>query len=249
MNISSVQSRNPYEALSSGYKINRAADDAAGLAISEKLKANTNGFDVGSSNAKDGKSLINVADGALSGIQDSLQRMRELSLKASNGLYGDTERQAIQKEIDGLKENIQDIAKNTSFNTIKLLDGSKADLELATNPQGGGMKIGLANATLDSLGITDFDVTKNFSLKTLDNAMNKVNAARSTLGAQSNRLDSTVNYNSYSSYNLTAANSRIRDTDYGKEMVIKNRDQAVQQYRLYAQKSKMNTDAGFLRLF
>ena len=249
MNISGVQSRSSYEALTSGSRINRSANDAAGLAISEKLKSNTTGFNVGSSNAKDGKSLINVADGALSGIQDSLQRIRELGLKASNGLYGAAEKQAIQMEIDGLKGTIQDTAKNTSFNTLKLLDGSMADIQLATNPQGSGLKIGLANATLDALGIKDFDVTKNFDLKTIDNAISKVSEARGKMGAQSNGLDSAINYNDYSSYNLTAANSRIRDTDYGKETITKNRDQALQQYKLYTMKAKMNSDAGFLKLF
>ena len=103
MNISGIQSQNTYTALSSGYKINSAADNAAGLAISEKLLTQTNGYDVGSSNAKDGVSLINVADGALSGIQDSLQRIHELGVRASNGLYSASDKQAFQTEIDGLK--------------------------------------------------------------------------------------------------------------------------------------------------
>ena len=240
---------NSYEPLSSGYRINRAADDAAGLSISEKLKKNATGLEVGSSNARDGQSLINVADGALGGIQDSLQRIYELGLRASNGLYGDSEKQAIQMEINGLKEEIQNVAKSTNFNTVKLLDGSMADLQLATNPEGGGLKIGLANSTLESLGIADFDVTGDFDLGAISDAMDRISTARSKLGAQYNRLDNTIAYNDYANYNVTAANSRIRDTDYAKESVNKNRDQVLQEYKLYMMKAKMNDNACFLRLF
>ena len=249
MSISGIQSQNTYTALSSGYKINSAADDAAGLAISEKLLSQTNGYDVGSSNAKDGMSLINVADGALSGIQDSLQRIYELGVRASNGLYSDSDKQAFQAEIDGLKENIQGIAKGTTFNTLKLLDGSMADIELATNPEGGKLKIQLVNSTLESLGIADFDVTKDFNLEDIEKAMEKVSEARSNLGAKSNTLGHTINYNDYASYNLTAANSRIKDTDYGEEIIKKNRDEALQQYRIFGIKAQAEQNAGFLKLF
>ncbi len=249
MSISGVQANRSYEALSSGYRINRAADDAAGLAISEKLNAQATGFATGSSNAADGKSLINVADGALGQIQESLQRMRELGLRASNGLYTDSDKAAYQTEINGLKQHIQDIAKNTSFNTVKLLDGSMADLQLATNPEGGGLKIQLENSTLESLGIADFDVTKDFDLKAIDKAMERISSARSRMGAQSNRLDHTIGYNDYANLNTLSAKSRIKDTDYAEEMVRKNRDDVVSQYRLYAMKQKMENDAGFLRLF
>ena len=249
MSISGIQSQNTYTALSSGYKINSAADNAAGLAISEKLISQTNGYDVGSSNAKDGISLINIADGALSGIQDSLQRIHELGIRASNGLFSDSDKQAFQAEIDGLKENIQGIAKGTTFNTQKLLDGSMADIELATNPQGGKLKIQLVNSTLESLGIADFDVTKDFNLKDIENAMEKVSEARSKLGAQSNSLSHTIQNNDYASYNLTAANSRMKDTDYGEELIKKNRDEALQQYRIFGMKKQMEQNAGFLKLF
>ncbi len=249
MSISGIQSRKAYEVMASGYKINRAADDAAGLSISEKLKSNSTGLAVGSSNAKDGNNMINVAEGALSGIQDSLQRIRELGVRAMNGLYGASERQAFQQEIEGLKGTIQATAKNTSFNTMKLLDGSMADIELATNPQGGGLKIQLANSTLESLGIADFDVTKDFNLDAIDSAIERISSARSSLGAQSNRLGHTIKYNDYANYNVTAANSRIRDTEYGSAMINKNRTQVLQEYKLFAMKAQMNSNAGFLRLF
>ena len=249
MNISGIQSQNTYTALSSGYKINKAADNAAGLAISEKLLSQTNGYDAGSSNAKDGISLINVTDGALAGIQDSLQRIHELGVRASNGLYSSEDKQAFQAEIDGLKENIQGIAKGTSFNTLKPLDGSMADIELATNPEGGKLKIQLVNSTLESLGIADFDVTKDFDLKDIENAMEKISSARSSLGAHSNSLQHTINYNDYANYNLTAANSQIKDTDYAEEIIKKNRDEALQQYRIFGIKAQNEQNAGFLKLF
>jgi len=249
MSISGIQARDPYTALSSGYKINSGADDAAGLAISEKLLSQTNGHTIGADNANDGISLLNVADGALSGIQDSLQRIRELGVRASNGLFSDDDKQMFQSEIDGLKQNIQSIAKGTTFNTMKLLDGSMADIELATNPQGGKLKIQMVNSTLESLGIADFDVTKDFDLESIDKAIKRVSEARSDFGAKTNALSHTINNNEYTAYNLTAANSRIRDTDYGEEIIKKNKKDALQQYRIFAIKAKENQKAGILKLF
>lgn len=249
MSISGIQAQSTYTALASGSRINSAADDAAGLAISEKLQSQANGYTVGSDNAQDGISLINVAEGALSGMHDSLQRIRELAVKASNGLYTQSDKEAIQVEVDQLKQSIQSTAKGTTFNTMKLLDGSMADIELATNPEGGGLKIQLVNSTLESLGIADFDVTGDFNLEDIDNAINMVSEARSQMGAQSNALEHVINYNDYANYNLTAADSRLRDTDYGVEMMKKNRDDVLQQYRIFSIKAKANADAGILRLF
>lgn len=249
MSVSGIQASSAYTALASGSRINSAADDAAGLAISEKMRTHQTGYEVGSSNAQDGISLINVADGALSGIQDSLQRIRELAVKSMNGIYSDSDRAAIQVEIDGIKESIQGIAKDTTFNTMKLLDGSMADVDLATNPEGSTLEIQLENSTLESLGIADFDVTGNFDLDALDNAMSMVSKARSKLGATSNVLEHTINYNNYANYNLTAAESRIRDTDYAEEMIKKNRDEILEQYRIFGIKAQKEKDAGILRLF
>jgi len=164
-------------------------------------------------------------------------------------MYSDSDREAIQVEIDGIKESIQGIAKDTTFNTKKLLDGSMADIELATNPEGSTLEIQLENATLESLGISDFDVTGDFSLDTIKNAMSMVSQARSSLGATSNVLEHTINYNNYANYNLTAAESRIRDTDYAEEMIKKNRDEVLEQYRIFGMKAKTEKDAGILRLF
>lgn len=247
--VSNISLTNTYANLSSGSQINKAADNASGLAISEKINAQATGFEVGAKNAEDGISMMNISDGALSGIQDSLQRMRELAIKASNGLYSSEDKSYIQREIDGLKQHIQETAKNTSFNEMTLLDGSKADVELATNPSGGGMEIQMVNSTLESLGIADFDVTGKFNIEDIDKAMEKISEARSSLGAQTNRLEHTINYNHTANYNLTAANSRIRDTDYGEEIINKNREEMLEKYRIFGIQAKKDADAGILRLF
>lgn len=249
MSISGIQSQKTYEALASGSKINRAADNAAGLAISEKIESVKTGYDVGSDNAKNGISVNNIAEGALSGITDSLQRIRELAVKASNGIYSASDREAMQSEIEGLKQSIQQTAKGTSFNTLKLLDGSMADMQLATNPEGGGLEIELVNSTLESLGIEDFDVTGDFDIKAIDKAIEKVTEARSKLGAQTNALEYTINYNDNASYNLTAANSRIKDTDYGEALINKNKEDILEQYRIFNIKAKNEAEAGILKLF
>ena len=247
--VNNVSMSNAYANLSSGSRINKAADDASGLAISEKLNTQSTGFEVGAENAKDGISMMNISDGALSGIQDSLQRIRELAVKASNGLYTADDKASIQKEIDGLKQSIQETAQRTSFNEMTLLDGSKADIDLATNPSGGGLSIQMVNSTLESLGIADFDVTGKFNLEDIDKAMDKVSEARSSLGAQTNALEHTISYNKIADYNLTAANSRIRDTDYAEEMIRKNREQLLEKYRIFGIQAKKDADAGILRLF
>lgn len=229
-----------YANLSSGYKINRAADDAAGLAISEKLENQANMYDVATQNAKMGNDMLNVADGALASLHDSLGRIRELGLKASNSaLYSKDELSMMQIEIDELKKGISDIAKNTQFNGLKLLDGSMADMNLATNPTGKGQEIKMVNASLEALGIADFDVTKAFNLKDIDNAIKKVSEARSQIGAKSNRLAYTIMSNQYSSYNLTAANSQIRDTDIAEEMSDLQKNTILEQIRINMQKKQM----------
>ncbi len=248
MSVSAIQSQRLYTALASGKRINSAADDAAGLAISEKLLTQINGYNTGTNNAADGINMMNVAEGALSGIHDSLQRMRELAVQAQNGIYSASDKEMIQMEIDGLKQSIQDAAKGTEFNTMKLLDGSFASLSLATNPSGGGLEIQMENSTLASLGIADFDVTGKFSLDSLDSAISAVSKARSRLGAKTNALSHTINYNENAGLNLMAANSRIRDTDYGKAIIDRNRDNILSQYRIFAMKAQMNNNAGVLKL-
>ena len=226
MGVSSINSL--YTGLSSGYSINKAADNAAGLAIAEKLQSQANGYNVGANNAATMNDLINVADGGISSITDSLQRIRELSLQASNtAIYSSEDISAMQYEIDGLKQSIQDAAKGTQFNTMSLLDGSKADLHVASNPDGTGMSIKMV----------------------IDKALEKVSSARSSLGASSNALSTVINSNSYTALNLTSAQSRIEDLDYPKAISDLQKERLLEQYKLNMIKKKSEDESLVLRLF
>ena len=137
-----------YGKIASGKRIQSAADDAAGLAIAQKLLKESNGLNVGAYNIQKGIGVANIQDGALGTMHDSLQRIRELSIQASNGIYTDSDKQAIQGEIDQLLMDIEHTAVGTEYNQMKLLDGSMADMHIASNPDGTGMKIQMENATL-----------------------------------------------------------------------------------------------------
>ena len=238
-----------YQNLSSGKKINKAADDAASLAIAQKLLREEKGLNVGSYNARDGIGVLNVADGALNSITDSLNRMYELGVRAMNGLYSDSDRASMQKEIDGLKEDIESTAKNTSLNEQKLLDGSMADMHIATNPNGGGMEIRMQNTTLSALGIANFDVTGDFNLDDISNALDKVSAARSEMGASTNRLEHTYNHNMQASENILSSRSRLEDLDIAKAITEKQKNDLLVQYRTMMLSKIMSADAQVLNLF
>ncbi|MCM1540374.1 MAG: flagellin [Blautia sp.] len=242
--------RSIYSQLSSGKRINSAADDAAGLAIGQKLKRQETGLSVGAQNAQDGIGALNVADGAIDGMMDYLQRIRELGLRSLNGTYSDSDRETFQTEIDQLKDGIQQIAKNTSFNEQKLLDGSMADLHLATNPDGGGMEIGMENATLEALGIADLDVTSgNFDLSAVDAAISKLSGQRSNVGAYTNRLEHTYNYNTAAHLEQLSSRSRIEDLDMPMAISEKKKQDLLTEYRNLMLKSRLNQQSHVLRLF
>lgn len=233
-----------YRQLSTGKKINSAADNAAGLAIAEKLLRQKNGYDVGTRNAGTASDMLKVSDGALSSITDSLQRIHELGLQASNtAIYGDDELSSIQQEIDQLKDQISSVASNTQFNGKNLLDGSAGGLHVASGPDGSGSTLNMPNSALEALGIADFDVTKDFDLSAIENAINKVSDSRSSLGAQSNALDHVMNFNQYASQQAAASNSRIEDLDYGSAVSDLKKQQILDAYRLNMQR-RINDDFG-----
>ncbi|MCI9527357.1 MAG: flagellin [Lachnospiraceae bacterium] len=252
MSISSISSQGLYQnyrQLASGKRINSAADDAAGLAIAEKMLTQSNGYDVGWRNAATSQDMVNVADGGLSTITDSLQRIRELGVQASNtAIYGDSERKMMQQEIDQLKDTISDAAKNTRFNTMSLLDGKMGSSHVASGPDGSGMDINMPNATLEALGIADFDVTGDFDLSVIDDAIDKVSSARGEMGATYNRLGYTMNYNSYASLNTTAARSRIEDLDFPKAISDMKKNSLLEEYRLMMQKKREEQDSMVVNL-
>ncbi|MCR5474517.1 MAG: flagellin [Lachnospiraceae bacterium] len=239
--ISGISSQmNMYGPIASGKRINSAADDASGLTIAQKMNSQETGLKVGSDNASDGKGLLNIADGALGQITDSLQRIYELGVKAGSGLNTGEELGAIQSEIDQLLSDIDGIGKNTEFNTMKILDGSMADLNLATKPDGTGQKIQMVSSTLADLGIEGFDVTKGFDLNRITDAISKVSEGRSRLGAQTNALESTIRYNDYAAENTLSSRSRLEDLDMAKAISEKKKQETLNQYQMMMQKMDMN---------
>ncbi|PIC65782.1 flagellin [Sporosarcina sp. P16a] len=207
------------EKLSSGLKINRAGDDAAGLAISEKMRGQIRGLDMASKNAQDSISLIQTAEGALNETHDILQRMRELAVQSSNDTNTDKDRVELQKEVAELTKEITRIAENTEFNTQKLLDGTFEDKVMhigANTDQSQELTIKAMDATGLSIEAVDIEsqTGANAAIETIQEAIDLVSAERSMLGANQNRLEHTINNLGTSSENLTAAESRIRDVDY-----------------------------------
>ena len=211
------------EKLSSGYRINRAADDASGLAISEKMKAQIKGLEQASSNCQDAISLVQTAEGATTEIHNMLNRMAELCTKAANGIYDSVDTGAIQQEIDALSDEIDRITESTKFNNTTLLNGN-----LSTQLQIGSEASDIISVSCASLSATALKVAKltvssataaNASLKLVKTAINTVSTQRANLGAIQNRLEYTVNNLDTTAENMSAANSRIRDTDMAKEMM------------------------------
>ncbi len=238
-NISATNKINQnYQRLTSGKKINSAADNAAGLAIAEKLQAQINGFDKGIDNTLDMKNLTRTAEGGLSTINDGLQRIRELAIQASSGILTNEDKALLQNEVDQIKDHIKNSSDYTEFNRIKLLDGSFADMNTASNPNGTGMKITIDNATLSALGIENFDLTGNFDISQIDNAIEKVSSSMSKIGAMQNTFDYTVAFNSTASINLAAAKSSIADADMAREVTELKKNQILQQYQMFVLKSQ-----------
>ena len=222
------------EKLSSGYRINRAADDAAGLSISEKMRSQIRGLNKASSNAQDGISAIQTAEGALNEAHSILQRMNELATQSANDTNTTADRTAVQSEVNALTNELSRIASTSQFNTQNLLDGTFTGKNLqvgALENQKITISIGTMNAkalAVDSLDLKSF--TKAGAAMTLiQKAISKVSGQRSDLGALQNRLEHTVNNLDNISENTQTAESRIRDTDMASEMVQYSATSIIQQ--------------------
>ena len=212
------------EKLSSGYKINRAADDAAGLAISDKMRRQIRGLTQAATNAQDGISCVQTAEGALAEVHDMLQRINELAVQSANGTNMSTDRTYLNNEVTALKSEISRIANSVTFNEQKLLDGSFSGKTLQIGSESGdalAISIGAMNAT--TLSINDVSIASDSDAKTaigkIKSALEAVSAQRASLGAVQNRLEHTVSNLNNVVENTTAAESRIRDTDMASEMV------------------------------
>ena len=214
------------ERMSSGYRINKSGDDAAGLAISENLKAQIRGLRQAKRNASDGISLVQVTEGGLNEISNILVRLRELAVQAASDTIGDTERAFTNREFQSLKDEINRISETTTFNGIPLLNGAQTAIDVQvgiynTANDRLSYDTAFANSSVAALGIVEDTVASKIGAQTtlsrLDSGLKKINEVRSTLGAMQNRLASTINNLAIYDENLSAANSRIRDVDVAEE--------------------------------
>lgn len=239
-----------YGKFASGKKVQSAADGAAELSIIQKEDAQIRGQKAGENNIGAAQDMLKIADGAMSGIADYLQRIRELGVQASNtAVVSDSDRANIQKEVDQLKKGISDIASQTSYNTKNLLDGSNGSFNIATDSNGNGTKIDMPNTLLGELGIEDFDVTGDFDLGAIDKALEKVNAGRSSMGAQSNALEYAYNYSTNARLNTTAGKSRLEDLDVPEAISELKKKQTLQDYSMFMQKKKQEDEANRMSAF
>lgn len=216
------------EKLSSGLRINRAGDDAAGLSISEKMRGQIRGLEQAQRNAQDGISLIQTAEGALNESHSILQRMRELAVQSANDTNSVDDRAALQSELNELVSEIDRIAQDTEFNGEKLLSGSLSgsglgiELQIGAN-QGQSIELNIGDMQAGALSVSGILINTqsgaDAAIATIDAAIQTVSNERSSLGANQNRLEHTINNLGTSSENLTAAESRIRDVDMASEMM------------------------------
>lgn len=242
LNITNGSIAKKTEKLSSGYRVNRAADDAAGLSISEKMRAQIRGLDQASSNAQDGISLIQTAEGALNEIHSVLQRMRELTVQAANDTNVTADRRAIAKEIRALTSEIDRIATQTEFNTMKLLSGSFSGKVLQVGANGSQtISLKISAMTASKLGVSASKIAGAISksgakgkgitklISVVNKAISKVSLQRSALGALQNRLEHTIANADNMAENLQSAESKIRDANMADEMVAYSSFSILQQ--------------------
>ena len=229
------------EKLSSGYRINRASDDAAGLSISEKMRGQIRGLKQASTNAQDGQSLIQTAEGAMNEIHSVLQRMRELTVQAKNDTYLQEDRAKIKTEVDQLQSEITRIATQTQFNKMNLLTGSYKSMQFQVGANDNQViNLSISRLTASALSVEGIasaigntTVSKGSiignQLSIIDAAITKVSTARSNLGAISNRLDHTIANADNMAENLQSSESKIRDVDMADEMVAYSASSILQQ--------------------
>ncbi len=224
LGITTGQQAKSTEKLSSGYKVNRAADDAAGLAISEKMRRQIRGLTQASANAQDGISCVQTAEGALNEVHDMLQRMNELAVKAKNGTETTKDREYIESEVQNLISEIDRVQSTTTFNEQNLLTGSFTGKNLQVGSESGQtITMNISQMSAGGLGVSTIHVTDEASAGTaiekIKSALESVSTQRSELGAIQNRLEHTIKNLDNVVENTTAAESQIRDTDMAAEMV------------------------------
>ncbi len=232
LSVTDGQMSKSLEKLSSGYRINRAADDAAGLAISEGLRSQIGGLKVAVRNAQDGISVVQTAEGALTETHSILQRMRDLAVQASNdGAQSSASKSAADAEFAELIKELDDIAGKTTFNGTKLLDGSFSGTFQVGAMAGETLSVAVSAMTAAGLSLSSLDLSTAASaaITAVDTAIATVSTTRANLGASQNRLEHKINNLNVAVENLTASESRIRDTDMAQEMVAFTRSQILSQ--------------------
>jgi len=234
MNIAAAGNAKMMERLSTAMRINSASDDAAGLAISEQLRGQIRGLDTASRNASDSISMLRTAEGALGQTHEIMQRMRELSVQASNGIYTDSDRRALQAEMNQLRSEIDRIGNTTEFNTQRLLDGSANGVTTQAGANSGQtMAVSMGDMRSAALGLDSLDISTAAgaasAIDALDAAIQSVSSQRSSLGANENRLEHTVNNLNASAENQRASESRIRDADMARLSIQQATNSILQQ--------------------
>ena len=236
LSVTQGQMSKSLEKLSSGFRINRAADDAAGLAISEGLRSQVGGLKQASRNAQDGISVVQTAEGALTEVHSILQRVRDLAVQGANDTNSAESRTAIETEIASLGAELTRISDSTDFNGTKLLDGSNASLTFQVGANGNAdsaITVNLADVKTAVAGIAALSVsdhtTAQASIAAVDTAITAISTSRADLGATQNRLEHTINNLNVATENLSASESRIRDTDMAQEMMSFTRSQILSQ--------------------
>ena len=207
-----------FQRASSGKKINSAADDAANLAISQKLQSQSNQYSASIRNTLDEQSLANVKDGALQNVTSNLQSMRQLALQASNGTYSAEDKSIIQRQINAVKDTISNIYSSTQYN---------------------GMSV-FSNDEYSKLGIDDFDVTGDFDLQKIDDALNSLSSSRSDIGSSYNAMEAYINYASNANLNTISALSRMEDADLAEEAMNIAQGKVLSAVQISLQKTQLN---------
>ena len=238
-NLGNVSSRlqGNFARLSSGLRVSSAADDAAGLGISERMRSDIRSYGVAARNAQDGISLVQTAEGALNEASGILTRMRELSVQSANGTLSSTDRGTLNTEFGQLVEELDRIASSTNFNGVSLLDGNATSLSvqvgIGSDTTNDVVSVSIVDATASTLGVSSLDISSSSgataALDSIDTAISSISTSRGTLGAQQNRLDSTLRSILNVRENTSAAESRIRDVDVAYETADLTRNSILQQ--------------------
>ena len=245
ISISSISGYSDYSAygtIARGGRISKASEGASELAIQEKTESQVRGLDTGAENLKDAKSVLNIEDGALGQVTDYLQSIRQLSLQAMNGTMSDDDKASIQNKIDQYKQGINDIAGGTTYNEKKLLDGSAGNMTVASDNNGSTETVGTYNMATQALGIDDFDVTGDFDISRIDDALSKVTDSRTNAGAQTNAIDYALTYNSHAAMELNGFQMDSEESRSVEALQKLKSQQVMDVYQTQMQKKKMEDE-------